>query len=130
MPVGTIVDYTQLTITELSWVQNKGIRVSSEASSATPTINVDNVDAHSITALAADITSVTTNLSGAPVNFQRLTIRILDNGTARSITWGTSFEDAGTALPTTTVISKLLTIEFIYNTVTSKWGCVENYNET
>jgi hypothetical protein len=33
-------------------------RVSSEASSATPTINTDNVDAHSITALAADITSI------------------------------------------------------------------------
>ena len=28
------------------------------------------------------------------------------------------------ALPTTTVISKVLTVGFIYDTVTSKWGCV------
>ena len=53
-----------------------------------------------------------------------------DTGTARAITWGASFEDAGQALPTTTVISKLLTVGFIYNTVTSKWGCVAVADET
>jgi hypothetical protein len=73
---------------------------------------------------------MTTNLSGTPTNFQKLVIRIKDNGTARAITWGASFEDAGQALPTTTVLSKLLTVGFIYNTVTSKWGCVAVANET
>lgn len=104
-------------------------RVSSEASSATPTINTDNVDAHSITALAAAITSFTTNLSGTPANFQKLTIRIKDNGTARAITWGSSFEAKGVPLPTTTVVSKVLTVGFIYDTVTSKWGCVASAQE-
>jgi len=104
-------------------------RVSTEESSATPTINTDNVDAHSITALAADITSMTTNLSGTPTNFQRLMIRIKDNGTARAIAWGASFEAKGVALPTTTVISKVLTVGFIYDTVTSKWGCVASAQE-
>jgi hypothetical protein len=104
-------------------------RVSTEESSATPTINTDNVDAHSITALATNITSMTTNLSGTPTNFQRLLIRIKDNGTARAITWGASFEAKGVALPTTTVISKVLTVGFIYDTVTSKWGCVASAQE-
>lgn len=104
-------------------------RVSTETSSATPTINTDNVDAHSITALATAITSMTTNLTGTPVNFQRLLIRIKDNGTARAITWGSSFEARGVALPTTTVISKVLTVGFIYDTVTSKWGCVASAQE-
>lgn len=104
-------------------------RVSSEASSATPTINTDTADAHSITALAAAITSMTTNLSGTPTNFQKLIIRIKDNGTARAITWGASFEARGVALPTTTVISKVLTVGFIYDTVTSKWGCVASAQE-
>lgn len=104
-------------------------RVSSETSSATPTINTDNVDAHSITALATAITSMTTNLSGTPTNFQKLIIRIKDNGTARAITWGASFEAKGVALPTTTVISKVLTVGFIYDTVTSKWGCVASVSE-
>lgn len=104
-------------------------RVSTETSSATPAINTDNVDAHSITALATAITSMTTNLTGTPVNFQRLLIRIKDNGTARAITWGSSFEARGVALPTTTVISKVLTVGFIYDTVTSKWGCVASAQE-
>jgi hypothetical protein len=104
-------------------------RVSTEASSATPTINTDNVDAHSITALATAITSMTTNLSGTPVDFQKLIIRIKDNGTARAITWGASFEAKGVALPTTTVLGKVLTVGFIYDTVTSKWGCVASAQE-
>jgi len=105
-------------------------RVTTEASSATPTINTDNSDAHSITALAAAITSMTTNLSGTPTNFQKLIIRILDNGTGRAITWGASFEDNGVALPTTTTASKLLTVGFIYDTASSKWGCVAVADET
>ena len=105
-------------------------RVTTEASSATPTINTDNSDVHSITALVAAITSFTTNLSGTPTNFQKLIIRILDNGTARAITWGASFEDNGVALPTTTTVSKLLTVGFIYDTVSSKWGCVAVADET
>ena len=104
-------------------------RISSEASSATPTINTDNVDAHSITALAAAITSMTTNLSGTPTDFQKLIVRIKDDGTARAITWGASFEAKGTALPTTTVISKVLTVGFIWSAVTSKWGCVASAQE-
>ena len=104
-------------------------RVSTEVSSATPTINTDNVDAHSITAIATAITSMTTNLSGTPTDFQKLAIRVKDDGTARAITWGASFEAKGVALPTTTVISKVLTVLFIYDTVTSKWGCVASVNE-
>lgn len=104
-------------------------RITSITSSATPTINTDNCDCVTITALAAAITSMTTNLSGTPTNFQKLVIRIKDNGTARAITWGSSFEAKGVALPTTTVISKVLTVGFIYDTVTSKWGCVASVQE-
>ena len=118
------VDGTQ-TLTN-KWVQP---RVGTTTSSATPTINTDNYDAYSITAQAAAITSFTTNLSGTPVNFQKLIIRIKDDGTARAITWGASFEARGVALPTTTVISKVLTVGFIYDTVTSKWGCVASSQE-
>lgn len=99
-------------------------RVSTETSSATPTINTDNVDAHSITALAAAITSMTTNLSGTPTNFQKLIIRIKDDGTARAITWGASFASRGATLPTTTVLSKTTSVGLIWNSVTSTWDCV------
>jgi len=104
-------------------------RITTITSHATPTINTDNCDAVTITAQAADITSMTTNLSGTPVNFQKLIIRILDDGTARAITWGASFAAKGATLPTTTVANKLLTVGFIYNTVTSKWECVAAVQE-
>jgi len=104
-------------------------RVTTITSNANPTINTDNCDVVDITAQAADIASMTTNLSGTPSNFQTLIIRFKDDGNARGITWGTSFEARGTALPTTTVISKILTVGFIYDTTTSKWGCVASQQE-
>lgn len=115
-----------------STLTNKRItrRVLSIASSATPTINTDNYDAVTITALATAITSMTTNLSGTPTDFQTLVIRIKDDGTGRSITWGSSFASRGATLPTTTVANKLLTVGFIYNAATSVWGCVASAQET
>lgn len=94
------------------------------ASSATPSINTDNVDIFTITALAANITSMTSGLSGTPVNGQSLVVRILDNGTARSITWGASFVSRGATLPTTTVLSKYLYVGVVWNSTASKWDCV------
>lgn len=104
-------------------------RITTITSSATPTINTDNCDAVIITALATAITSMTTNLSGTPTNFDKLIVRIKDDGTARAISWWASFEAKWVALPTTTVISKVLTVGFIYDTVTSKWGCVASAQE-
>jgi len=103
-------------------------RIWTATTDATPDINADAYDVVTITALGAAITDV--NMSGTPTNFQKLTFRILDDGTARAIAWGSDFEDNGAVLPTTTVISKLLTVGFIYDTVSSKWGCVAVANET
>jgi lysophospholipase L1-like esterase len=119
------------TISSTDTLTNKRVtpRVTTITSSATPTINTDNCDAVTITALATAITSMTTNLTGTPSNFDELIIRIKDDGTARAITWGSKFEAKGVALPTTTVISKVLTVAFIYDTVTAKWGCVGSAQE-
>ena len=104
-------------------------RVTTITSSSAPTINTDNCDVVTITAQAEAISSMTTNLSGTPTNFQTLVIRIKDDGTARAITWGAKFVAKGVALPTTTVISKLLTVGFIYDTVLATWGCVASVQE-
>lgn len=116
----------KISATSTDTLTNKRIttRSGTVASSATPTINTDNVDYYSITALAAAITSFTTNLSGTPTIGQTLWISIKDNGTARAITWGASFESSTIALPTTTVISTRLDVAFIWNEATSVWRCV------
>ena len=113
-----------LTATSTNTLTNKRItpRVDSTTSSATPTINTDNVDTYKLTAQAADITSFTTNLSGTPKDDQILHIVIIGTG-ARAITWGSKFEASTVALPTTTVSTNRLDVYFIWNTATSKWRC-------
>ncbi len=98
-------------------------RTGTTTSSATPTINTDNVDFYSLTAQAADITSFTTNLSGMPTEGQTLWIAITGTA-ARAITWGASFEASTVALPTTTVSTDRLDVGFVWNSATSKWRCV------
>ena len=98
-------------------------RVGSTTSSATPTINTDDVDIYKLTAQTADITSFTTNLSGTPTDGQVLIIEITGTA-ARAITWGSSFEASTVALPTTTVTTNMLAVGFLYNSVTSKWRCM------
>lgn len=112
-------------ISSTNTLTNKRItpRVSTTTSSATPTINTDNVDMYGLTAQTVDITSFTTNLSGTPTDGQKLWIYIVGTA-ARAITWGTSFEASTVALPTTTVSTNRLDVGFVWNAATSKWRCV------
>lgn len=94
------------------------------APGATPSIDTDSYDMVRLVALAAAITSMTTNLTGTPGDGDSLVIMLTDNGTGRAITWGASFEASTVSLPPTTVASALLTVAFLWNVVTSKWRCV------
>lgn len=120
-----------LELTSGALVARNRRRVTSITSAATPTVNTDNCDKVDITALAANITSMTTNLSGTPQNGDTLIYEIKDNGSARTIGWGASFVAGGVALPTTTVASKILTVGFVYSTANSlnKWRCVASKQE-
>lgn len=105
-------------------------RITTITSSATPTINTDNCDCVTITALAEAITSMTTNLSGTPNNFDKLLFRIKDDGTGRAITWGASFASRGATLPTTTTANKVTYVGLIWNSVESTWDCVASATES
>lgn len=120
-PSGTVVGTSDTQTLTNKWVQP---RVGTTTSSATPSINTDLYDQYTITALAANITSMTTNLSGTPVDGQKLVVRILDNGSARTIAWGTSWRAVGPSLPTTTVVSKTLYVGAVYNSAASKWDVI------
>ncbi len=95
-------------------------RVTSEASNATPTPNIDTTDVHIITALAAGATFAAP--TGTPTQGQQLIIRIKDNGTARSLGWNAIYRaSSDLALPTTTILSKTLYCGFVYNSTDTKW---------
>lgn len=121
-PSGTIVG-TSDTQT-LTNKRNTRRLTTTNAPGATPTTNSDNVDVMNFTGLAAAITSMTTNLSGTPVDGDLLEFRFLDDGTARAITWGATFAATTVALPTTTVISTCLRVLFEWRAASSKWECL------
>ncbi len=99
-----------------------GIRVDTITSSSSYILDTDYYDALSITALGATLNTLST--SGSPYNFQKLIIRIKDNGTAQTLDWAPVFAEYGTALPTTTVAGKVMTLGFIYDSVAAVWGLV------
>ena len=61
---------------------------------------------------------------GTPLGGQKLVIRIKDDATARALTWNAVFRAMGTALPSTTIVSKTLYLGFFYNSTDSAWDLV------
>lgn len=96
-------------------------QIQSVASSATvtPTFADDQVI---ITAQAAGLTLA--NPTGTALDGWGIVIRIKDNGTARSIAYGTQYRALGVTLPTTTVISKTLYLAMVFNSADTKWDVV------
>jgi hypothetical protein len=119
---GTIADNTDLALKA-----NINARVFSEASNATPVIDIDLYDQYNITALAAGSTIGAP--TGTAADGRKIIFRIKDNGTARSLAFNAAFRfSSDLAAPTTTVISKTFYLGFIYNAVDSKWDCIAMLN--
>lgn len=97
-------------------------RVNSTASTSTITVNSDTTDIYLVTALAEGTTIAAP--TGTPSQGQKLTIRIKDNGTSRTIGYNAIFRAFGTTLPTSTTVSKTLYLGMIYNSTDTKWDVV------
>jgi hypothetical protein len=69
------------------------------------------------------------NPTGTAIEGFGIVIRIKDNGTARTISWGTQYRGIGVTLPTTTVVSKMLYIGMIYNSTDTKWDVISTAQE-
>ena len=106
----------------LSVTNNIVPRVATIASSATPTPDADTTDLYAVTALATGATLGAP--TGTPIHGQKLTIRILDNGSAQTLAYNAIYRAFGTALPTTTTISKTLYLGCIYNSADATWDVV------
>lgn len=98
---------------------NANIQTVTSSATVTPTSANDLVV---ITAQAAGLTIA--NPTGTMTEGQALMIRIKDNGTARSIAYGTNYRALGITLPTTTVISKTTYLGCIWNATDTKFDVV------
>ena len=90
----------------------------------TSEVNINIVDYftnYSITGLSSNV-SISADTAN---NFDKLIIRIKDDGNARIIRFDSNFFEAkGQALPTTTIANLVITIGFIFDNITNKWGCI------
>jgi hypothetical protein len=96
-------------------------RVGGTASSATPAIDCALYDQYNITALAANITSVTVSNT---FDGCKLLVRITGTAT-RTIAWGASFQSSGVAtLLATTSGTNTHMVGFVYDGVKAKFVCM------
>lgn len=112
------------TINGTATLTNKRIdrRVSSSASASTLTPDISAFDQYNFTALAANLTINAP--TGTPVDGNTLIIRILDNGSSRTLTWNATYTVVGVTLPGTTTPSKTLYVGCVYNANNTRWDVV------
>lgn len=113
-------DYTTPTGTETLTNKRHTPRLFTTASATTLTPEISTYDIFVETALAGNLT-IANHSTSTPTAGEKMTIRLLDNGTARTIAYGTEYKARGVQLPTTTVISKYLYMLFIWNENASTW---------
>jgi hypothetical protein len=120
----TLAGASIVTYTGSATLTNKRIdpRVTSAASASTLTPDVSAADIYAYTALAAGLT-INAPI-GTPVDGDKLMFRLLDNGTARALTWNATYTVIGVTLPTTTTISKTTYVGCIYNANNTRWDVV------
>jgi hypothetical protein len=103
--------------------QRPNPRSSSTTSVTTLTPNIDTYNFYDLTAQAAGLTVA--NPTGTPRDGDVILIRIKDNGTSQTITYGTAYTNiSGLDSLVATTISKWHTIGAVYEATTSKWQIV------
>ena len=96
-------------------------RVKTDGSTATLNIDASITDQFNVTAQSTALTiAAPTN----PTDGQKLTIRIKDNGTTRTLVWNAIFRALGTTLPTNTTANKTIYVGCIYNSNDTRWDVV------
>lgn len=94
------------------------------ASSSTPAPTGDGMqNTYTITALATNPTFAAP--SGTAVDQNILLIRITDNGTTRTLSWNSIYDEgADLSLPTATIAGETMYVQFVYNSAVSKWQLI------
>lgn len=97
-------------------------RVSSTTSASTLTPDIASFDQYNLTAQAVPLTVAAP--TGTPVDGNRLTLRLFDNGTARAITWNATYTPIGVTLPASTTTGKTIYVGCLYNAAGTRWDVV------
>jgi hypothetical protein len=66
---------------------------------------------------------------GSPVDGSKLLIRIIDDGTSRSLTWNAIYVAVGVIIPTATVSSRTVYVGAVYNASATRWDVVASVTQ-
>lgn len=105
------------------WATGNPVRVTTTANAAAITANVDTTDVYTVTAQAVGLT-INAPVGSVVNDGQRLMYRIKDSGSARALSWNSTFRVIGLTLPTTTIASKVVYVGAVYNSQDSKWDVI------
>jgi len=98
-------------------------RVSTTTSSSSAvTPDISSYDQYNWTAQAATLTI--NSPTGTPVDGNKLIFRILDNGTAQTLSFNATFTAIGVTIPTTTTASKTTYVGCVYNANNTRWDVI------
>jgi hypothetical protein len=114
-PTGTVQDL---------YKPSPSVQTVSSSSTVTPTSDNDLVV---ITGQSVNLTI--NNPTGNWVQGKNLTIRIKDNGVARTITWDTKYRSIGVTLPNTTIANKTTYVGMMYNLTDDKFDVIGTTTE-
>lgn len=102
-------------------------QITNFVSGSIATINSDTTNLFTANALANNI--VIANPLGTPNEGQPLDMRIKDNGTSRTISFGTAFRfSTDLPAPTSTTINKTMYLTFRWNSIVGKWDLINKIN--
>jgi len=123
----TLAGASIATYTGTETLTNKRIdpRVTSAASASSLTPSIGSADIYAYTFLAANLTINAPG--GSPVDGDKLMFRFLDNGTARTLTWDTTYTSiVGSAFTNTfnTTAGKTTYVGCIYNANNTRWDVI------
>lgn len=109
-------------LTATATLTNKRVtkRVLSPAFNAHPTYDTDNCDVLYL-AITGNITDMSVNATGTPVDQDPLLVKILDDGTSRTLNWGANFAGSNVPLPTVTQPNVELFCMFIWSAADADW---------
>ena len=115
--------YVGRTTTDTLTNKRNQTRIYATTSTATLTPEINTYDKFNITALAVAL-NIANHSASTPADGEKIMIRIKDNATARALTFGTYYRALGNALPSTTVISKIMYLGFIWNSTDTTWDLI------
>jgi hypothetical protein len=113
---------TTLTLPTISGTVNLNPSSNTQASASSITPDINTYSQYNLTALAANLTINAP--TGTPYDGQKLTFRLLDNSTSRTLTWNATYTAIGVTLPTSTTVSKTVYVGCVYNANNTRWDVV------